>query len=62
MRIHNKWVMAINCTRPNKTEENKYHHYIAIASVFDSVYGCLYFIAKIPQAEAKGAGMLTYVT
>ena len=24
--------------------------------MFDSVYGHLYFVAKIPQAEAKGTG------
>ena len=46
-----------------KTKQNwreEYHHNIAIAAVLDSVYGCLYFIAKTPQAEAKGTDMLTY--
>ena len=60
MRIHNKWVMTVNCARPIKTEEKKYHHNIAIATVFDSIYDCLYFIAKTPQAEVKGTSMLTY--
>ena len=50
--------MAVNCERPSKAEEKKYHHNVAIAAVFDSVYDCLYFIAKTPQAEAKGASML----
>ena len=37
-----------------KTEEQKYHHNIAITAVFNSVYGCLYFaVAKTPQAGAK---------
>ena len=49
--------MAINCVRPSETEEDKYHHNVAITAVFDSVYGCLYFIAKATQTEAKGAGM-----
>ena len=53
--------MVVNCARPSKTKEKKYHYNVAIATVFDSVYGCLYFIAKTPQAEVKGASMLTYV-
>ena len=52
--------MAVNCVRPSETEENKYHHNVATTVVFDSVYGCLYIVAKTPQAEAKGASMLTY--
>ena len=52
--------MAVNCVRPSETEERKYYHNIAMAAVFDSVYGYLYFIAKTSQAEAKGAGVLTY--
>ena len=52
--------MAVNCARPCETEEKKCHHNVSIATVFDSVYGCLYFVAKIPQAEVKGASMLTY--
>ena len=43
--------MNNNCVRPSKTEEKEYHHNVAIAAVFDSVYGCLYFIAKTPLAE-----------
>ena len=53
--------MAVNCARPSETEEKKYHHSIAIAAVFDSIYGHLYFIAKPPQAEEKGAGILMEV-
>ena len=53
--------MAVNCLRPNKTEEKKYHRNMAIVAVFDSIYGHLYFVAKTPQAEAKGAGVLTKV-
>ena len=41
--------MTINCVRPSKTEEKKYHHNVAIAAVFDN--GCLYFNAKTPLAE-----------
>ena len=52
--------MAVDCMRPSETEEKKYHHNVAIAAVFDNVYGCLYFVAKTPQAEVKGTGMLTY--
>ena len=52
--------MAVNCTRPSETEEKKYHHNVAITAVFDRIYGRLYFIAKTTQAEAEGAGMLTY--
>ena len=29
-----------------------------MAAMFDSIYGCRYFIAKTPQAEVKGANML----
>ena len=47
--------------RPSKTEEKKCHQNVAIAAVFDSIYGRLHFIAKAPQAEAKGAGVLTEV-
>ena len=54
--------MAINCARPSETEEKKYHHNTGIAAVFDNVFSCLYFIAKTPQAEAKGTGMLVYGT
>ena len=50
----------VNCVRSSKTEEKKYHQNIAMASMFGSVYGHLYFIAKTPQAEVKGGGMLTY--
>ena len=52
--------MAVNCARPSETEEKKYHHNMAITAVFDSIYGRLYFSAKIAQAEVKGAGTLTY--
>ena len=52
--------MAVNCTTPRETEEKKYHHNVAIAAVFDSAYGHLYFIAKTTQAEAKDASTLTY--
>ena len=51
--------MAVNCLRSNKTEEKKYHRNISIAAVFNSIYGHLYFVAKTPQTEAKGAGVLT---
>ena len=54
--------MAVNCVRPSETGEKKYHHNAVIATVFDSVYGRLYFIAKTPQAEAKDAGVLIYGT
>ena len=53
-------MMASNCARLSEMEKIKYHHNVAITAVFDSVYGRLYFIAKIPQAEAKGIGMLMY--
>ena len=53
-------VMVVNCARPRETEEQKYHHNVAIAAMFNSVYGCLYFVVKTPQAEAKGTGVLTY--
>ena len=43
--------MTINCVRPSKTEEKKYHHNVTIAAVFDDVDGLLYFIAKTPLAE-----------
>ena len=46
--------------RPSETEEKKYHHNVAITAVFDGIYGHLYFVAKTTQAEAKGAGILTY--
>ena len=52
--------MTVNCTRPSKAEEKEYYHNIAITAVFGSVYGCLYFLAKTTQAEAKDTGMLTY--
>ena len=52
--------MAVNCTRPSKIEKKKYHHNAAITAVFNSIYGCLYFIAKTTQAETKDSGMLTY--
>ena len=53
--------MAVNCMRPSKTEEKKYRHNEAIDAVFDSIVAAFtYFIAKSPQAEGKGAGMLTY--
>ena len=52
--------MAVNFTRQSKTEEKKYHYNIAIAAVFDSIYGCLYFVAKTPQAEVKGTNIITY--
>ena len=52
--------MTVNCVISSKTEEKKYHHNIAIAAVVDSVYGCLYFIAKTQQAETKGTNMLMY--
>ena len=52
--------MAVNCTRPSKAEEKKYYHNIAITAVFHSFYGCLYFLAKTTQAEAKDTGMLSY--
>ena len=52
--------MAVNCVTRSETEEKKYHHNVAIAAVFDSVYGRLYFIAKTTQAEAKDASILTY--
>ena len=58
--MNNKRIMAVNCVRPSETEEKKYLHNIAITAVFDSVYGHLYFVAKVTQAEAKGASMLTY--
>ena len=58
--MNNKQIMAVNCVRLHETEEKKYHHYVAIVPVFDSLYGCHYFIAKTPQTGAKGAGMLTY--
>ena len=54
--------MAVNCVRSSKTEEKKYHHNAVIATVFDNIYGRLYFIAKTPQAEAKGTGVLIYGT
>ena len=38
-----------------KAEEQKYRHNIAITVVYDSVYGCLYFVAKNPQAGVKDA-------
>ena len=41
-----------------ETKEKKYHHNTAIAAGFDSIDGSLYFIAKTPQAEAKGTNML----
>ena len=53
-------MMASNCARLSEMEEKKYHHNVAITAMFDSIYGCLYFIAKIPQAEAKGISMLMY--
>ena len=43
--------MTVNCMGPSKTEEKKYHHNVAIAAVFDSVYGLLYFVAKTPLTE-----------
>ena len=58
--MNNKGVMTVNCVRPSETKEKKYHHNIAITAVFDSVYGCLYFVAKIQQAEVKGTDMLMY--
>ena len=58
--MDNKWVMTVNCVRPSKTEKKKYHHNIAVTAVFDSVYGCFYFIAKIQHAEVKGTDMLRY--
>ena len=47
--------MAINCARLCETEEKKYHHNIAMAVVFDSIYCCLY-----SQVGVKGTGVLTY--
>ena len=38
--------MDVNCMRPSKTEEKKYHHDVAITAVFASVYGRLYLVAK----------------
>ena len=58
--MNNKRIMTVNCARSSKTEEKKYHYNVAITAMFDSIYGRLYFIAKTTQAEAKGAGMLTY--
>ena len=52
--------MAVNCLRPRETEEKKYPHIVATGSVCDSIYGCLHFIAKTPQAEAKSTGKSTY--
>ena len=53
-------MVVVNCARPRETEEKKYHHNVAIAAVFDCIYGHLYFVVKTPQAETKGTGVLTY--
>ena len=58
--MNNKRVMAVSCTRLRETDKKNYYHNIAIAAVFDSVYGCLNFVAKTPQVGAKGARLLTY--
>ena len=57
--MNNERVMAVNCSRPSETKKKKYHYNVAIAVVFDSIYGCLYFVAKTPQAEVKGASVST---
>ena len=36
----------VNRDRLHETEEKIYHYNVAIAAVFDSVYGHLYFVAK----------------
>ena len=50
--------MAVNYTRPSNTEEKKYHNNIAIAAVFDSVYGHLYFNAMTRLSKRRS--VLTY--
>ena len=45
--------MTVKCARPSEIEEKKYHHNVAIAAVFDGIYGRLCFTAKTTQAEAK---------
>ena len=52
--------MAINCVRLCETEVKKYHHNAAIAAVFDSIYGHLYFNTKTSQAGVKGTDVLTF--
>ena len=53
--MNNKQIIAINCVRHIKNEKQKYHHNIAVAAVFDSINGCLYFTVKVPQAGVKDA-------
>ena len=42
--------MAYGCQlqKTKEAEEKKYHHNVAIAAVFDGLYGRLYLIAKTP--------------
>ena len=61
--MNNTQIMAVNCVRHMKIEKQKYHHNVAVATVFDSIDDHPYFIVKIPQVGAKNArraGMLTH--
>ena len=50
--------MADNCMRPSETEEKKYHHNVAIAAVFDSVYGTFISLQRLHKLKRK---VLVYV-
>ena len=55
--MNNECIMAVNCIWPSETEEKKYYHNVTtytVTTVFNSIYGHLYFVVKTTQTEAKG--------